>query len=75
MLVVDWDMPQMQGDALIARMLALSPHLPVLLCSGNPAATALAQQLSVHSLTKPVNSTKFAQAIATLWNQKQERKT
>lgn len=72
MLVVDWEMPQMHGDKLIAHMRALCPHLPVLLCSGHPAAMALAQQLGVHSLHKPVDCATFVQSMATLWNQKQK---
>lgn len=73
MLVVDWEMPQMCGDTLIARMHALSPHLPVLLCSGQPAVAALALQLGVNSLLKPVDRATFTQAMASLWSQKQKQ--
>jgi len=35
-VIADLSLPDMPGDALLARMLEIRPNLPILVCSGSP---------------------------------------
>jgi len=63
LVITDLDMPQMQGDALIAAMRTLRADLPVLLCSGQPRAATLAAALAARSLAKPYDLPALRRAV------------
>lgn len=62
-LITDFDMPQLQGDALLAQVRALRPDLPVLLCSARAQLAQLAATLRVPALNKPFDAAALQRAI------------
>ncbi|MDR6739154.1 signal transduction histidine kinase [Herbaspirillum sp. 1173] len=63
LLVTDFDMPQMKGDALITQARALRADLPVLLCSGERDTSEIAARLGVPALAKPFDQAALRRAI------------
>jgi signal transduction histidine kinase/CheY-like chemotaxis protein len=63
LLISDLDMPQMQGDALLAQVRALRPGMPALLCSARPQLMQLAATLQVPALAKPFDRAALRRAI------------
>lgn len=67
-LIADQTMPGVSGTELAARLHALHPDLPVVLCSGHSSAIAPAELLRAgirHSFNKPVPPQKLLKALAT----------
>lgn len=65
LLLTDWDMPGMKGDALIREARALRDDLPAVLASGDTLLPGLAAALAVPALPKPFNQDALRQAIIT----------
>ena len=65
LVITDLDMPQMQGDALIAALRELRADLPVVLCSGQAHVVDLARTLGVAGLIKPLERAALRRAIMT----------
>ncbi|OWY26801.1 ATP-binding protein [Herbaspirillum robiniae] len=74
LLVTDLDMPQMQGDVLIAKVRALRADMPALLCSGNSRLDGLAAALAVPALPKPFDQAGLRRAIIAALRGKQKSK-
>jgi PAS domain S-box-containing protein len=69
LVVTDMTMPEMTGDVLAGRMLALRPDLPIILCSGysEHIDEALAVDLGIGAfLNKPFGLRALAAAVASL---------
>jgi DNA-binding NtrC family response regulator len=72
LVVVDMTMPEMTGDVLAGRMLALRPDLPIILCSGysEHMDEALATEQGIGAfLNKPFGLRALAVAVASLMPQ------
>jgi signal transduction histidine kinase/CheY-like chemotaxis protein len=72
LVVVDMTMPEMTGDVLAGRMLALRPDLPIILCSGysEHMDEALATEQGIGAfLNKPFGLRALAAAVASLMPQ------
>ncbi len=65
LLLTDFDMPQMTGDALALKMRSRLPSLPVILCSGDPRLGVIAQSIDAHALPKPFDQAALALAVMT----------
>jgi signal transduction histidine kinase len=63
-IITDLDMPHLRGDALLTQVLALSPGMPALLCSGNALAAQIAANLDIQSLSKPFEQAALRAAVA-----------
>ena len=69
MVIADLGMPDMPGDALLTRMLAIRPDLRILVCSGSPffienLPPSLQQQVAF--LQKPFMPKMLADAVRNL---------
>ncbi|KAF1045584.1 MAG: Wide host range VirA protein [Herbaspirillum frisingense] len=73
LLVSDLDMPQMQGNAFIARARALRADMPALLCSGEARVDELAAALDVPGLRKPFDRETLRRAIIAALKHREHR--
>jgi DNA-binding NtrC family response regulator len=67
LVLTDWSLPDMPGEALLARIFEIRPDLPVLVCSGSEVFVASlppAIQPHVAFLQKPFLPKELSAAIA-----------
>jgi signal transduction histidine kinase/CheY-like chemotaxis protein len=66
LLITDWTMPQMTGGKLARKVRKIRPDIPIILCTGLPAAiddVALKEVGVRHVLPKPVALNRLAAAV------------
>lgn len=73
-VLLDVQMPRLDGDATLRALRAVEPTLPVVLMSGRPLPTALAALVRARRcgfLRKPFDA---PSAVAALWDARDERR-
>jgi CheY-like chemotaxis protein len=68
-IITDMTMPRMTGDGLIKEILAIRPHLPVIICTGysDCMSAKIAEGLGVRKyMAKPIGSRNLASALREL---------
>lgn len=61
--VVDLTLPDVHGEELLRRILAESPAMPALICSGTPDSGAFAGHSRVSFLQKPFLPSRLAECV------------
>jgi len=72
LVVTDQTMPGMAGLQLAREMLAVNPHLPIILCTGHSEQVSeeIARQVGIRRfLLKPLSATKLARVVRQLLDQ------
>jgi len=67
LLITDWTLPQMTGGKLARKVRKIRPDIPIIVCSGWPAAIDDAELRKIgvrHVLPKPVTLNRLAAAVA-----------
>ncbi|HKU44839.1 MAG TPA: response regulator, partial [Polyangiales bacterium] len=62
LVILDRSMPGLSGEQVLARLEQLAPELPIVLLSGQAAASAAAERAAA-SLTKPVDLATLLTAV------------
>ena len=68
LVITDMTMPGMTGDAVIAKVLAIRPDIPVFLCSGY-AETVIREKVSLAGVRKVINKPLELKALLTIVRQ------